>query len=442
MMITLTGGLVEKDTLIALFGTDNSKEIFAKKETGKQNRTFSPRKPKRVTVAIEECRKLCAAVGLDYLSGYEGRVVEHVITDETVDRYGDIIRAKGVDYKTNYKKNPTIQNAHDYKSPPIGKSIKIWYDKEESNVKSWGLYYDDRIDKTGISDVIFKFIVAGAMPACSVGFVPLETSRPTSKEEREEIGLGDYGVEYLKIDLLEYSPCSIGANPNTLQNTIVDSIRKGVFTKDNCRAIAENKFVPDDFFDEFIKEVQKKYKDFTCTIQLGNNAEFDIEIPDEKEFEPEMKPLPNEHSCRLHPPDRYETCRSSSRKSDGKVYRIITCKIKGKDKWEEQAFRYPKTSWTVAQARAHCKKHGGISFEPAGKDVEILSEEKDVETKILAVMEKLIKELNSLGTKVENLNITFQPLMPKSKGHDNSGDPLDDDTKKLFDDTLGEGINI
>ena len=252
---------MESEVLKALYGTDNTEEIIKNKSIGKQTKAFSPRKPKRVEMTADECRALCKAVGLDYLEGYEARVIEHVITDETVDRYGDIVRAAGVDFKTNYKKNPTIQYAHDYQHPPIGKSIKIWHDKEENNVKSWGLFFDDRVDKTDLSDTIFKFVASGAMPANSVGFNPIKTNNPRVKEERDKIGLGEWGIEFLKCDLLEYSPCSIGANPNALQNCI-----KGMgLNQKNFDIIKKYDLVPEDMYDDII-----------ALIAGDNEPEFDI----------------------------------------------------------------------------------------------------------------------------------------------------------------------
>lgn len=80
------------------------------------------------------------------------------------------------------------------------------------------------------------------------------------------------------------------------------------------------------------------------------------------------KPYPNEHSCRLKDPKNYSTCRKTSRTSDGKKYNILTCQRKDdKTKWEEQGYRYPKDTWTAAEAKKHCEKHKGIKFEPAKK---------------------------------------------------------------------------
>jgi HK97 family phage prohead protease len=78
------------------------------------------------------------------------------------------------------------------------------------------------------------------------------------------------------------------------------------------------------------------------------------------------KPYPNEHACRLRDPDQYDTCRRGQRESDGKKFYVIYCK-KGDGPMEEQAYRYPKDTWTVAEARAHCGEHDG-SFEAAQEE--------------------------------------------------------------------------
>lgn len=249
------------EALIKLYGIDDIEKIFEKKTSGRQTKVLGckpGKKPKRVKLTVEKCRKLCEDVGLDYLEGYESRVIEHTITNETKDRYGDIVKADGVDFKTNYyPNNPTIQYAHDYKMPPIGKTIKIWYDKTSKCVKAWGLYYDNRIDDTGASESIFKFVVSNAMPACSIGFVPKKARRPKNDDERKELGLGEWGVLYESVDLLEYSPCSIGANPDALKN----SIEAGEFDLKDCERLVEKKFLPDEIFQDLLKELKPEEKD-------------------------------------------------------------------------------------------------------------------------------------------------------------------------------------
>jgi hypothetical protein len=64
-------------------------------------------------------------------------------------------------------------------------------------------------------------------------------------------------------------------------------------------------------------------------------------------------------------PDQFDQFRRNNcfKRSGGKCIDYIFG-LKGK-KSEVQAFRYPKDVWKVGQARSHCKKHKGISFEPA-----------------------------------------------------------------------------
>jgi len=84
-------------------------------------------------------------------------------------------------------------------------------------------------------------------------------------------------------------------------------------------------------------------------------------------------PYPNEHSCRLADPSKFQKD-SFHRISagdeeghgprDGKELDIIIAKRKGKDKTEAQAYRYKTDTWTETQAKTHCKEVGG-TFEPA-----------------------------------------------------------------------------
>ncbi len=90
-------------------------------------------------------------------------------------------------------------------------------------------------------------------------------------------------------------------------------------------------------------------------------------------------PYPNEHSCRLRDPDDFEedSFRRTSRESDGKRYDVISGHLKGETTMTEQAYHYPKDIWSESEARAHCKEHDGILFEPASgeEDIEDFSED-------------------------------------------------------------------
>jgi len=86
------------------------------------------------------------------------------------------------------------------------------------------------------------------------------------------------------------------------------------------------------------------------------------------------KPFPNEHACRIKQPTDFEegSFRTTSRAHKGKTYRVIMGKVG--EAFTEQAYRYPKTSWTAGEARNHCDSHDGIMFEAARKsqDIDVL----------------------------------------------------------------------
>jgi len=88
-------------------------------------------------------------------------------------------------------------------------------------------------------------------------------------------------------------------------------------------------------------------------------------------------PYHAEHSCRLRNPETMTILGSREREHNGKSYRILFGVLKhGTTSGSvEQAYRYPITTWTEGEARAHCKSHNGILFEPAiPADVEMATQ--------------------------------------------------------------------
>jgi len=112
------------------------------------------------------------------------------------------------------------------------------------------------------------------------------------------------------------------------------------------------------------------------TVDGGADAEPGTDeepIPEEDQGKalvigvPERKPFPNEHSCRLQEPSKFDRMRRGTRKHEGKIYSIIFGHIKGGDSWEEQAYRYAKDTWDADEARAHCAAHDGKFEAASGK---------------------------------------------------------------------------
>jgi len=109
--------------------------------------------------------------------------------------------------------------------------------------------------------------------------------------------------------------------------------------------------------------------------------------------ESEIRPLPNEHSCRLTDPEKYKKFarKNCYQKHEGKcidfVFGIISA-----DESELQSMRYPTKTWTEKSARAHCKEKEG-TFEPA-KEEETFYPTKEI--RALKVSSKAVSHAKSL----------------------------------------------
>jgi HK97 family phage major capsid protein/HK97 family phage prohead protease len=129
--------------------------------------------------------------------------LDFVLSDETVDRYGDVIDAKGWDLK-NFRKNPIALFGHSA-GFPIGtwSNIRVEGGKLMARLNLAAKGTSQRIDE------LISLVEQGILRAVSVGFRPLE-AEPIDKEK--PFG----GQRYTKQELLETSLVSVPANPAAL----------------------------------------------------------------------------------------------------------------------------------------------------------------------------------------------------------------------------------
>jgi len=129
---------------------------------------------------------------------------EYVLSDETVDRYGEIILAAGWDLSA-FKKNPiALFNHH------ADAIVGTW---ENVRVEGRRLIGRLKLAEEGTSELVDKvrrLWKQGILKAVSVGFRPLD-KEPIDKES----SWGPY--RYLKSELVECSLVAVPANPNALQ---------------------------------------------------------------------------------------------------------------------------------------------------------------------------------------------------------------------------------
>jgi gamma-glutamylcyclotransferase (GGCT)/AIG2-like uncharacterized protein YtfP len=259
-------------------------------------------------------------------------IIEHFISTELQDSVGDIMSADGMKARGNIV--VLFQHGMDmkYGNEPIAKclGLRVGVNKKgNKGIIARTQYFDttkiDPSDFTGKR--LYEKDKTGVMPNWSIGF--------NSTKEHPTAG----GRVVDEWELHEYSKVAVGCNLEATSSASAPEL-KFIIKADNT---------PDGSVEIQLDEVDEfTCKDGVCTFSKG------------------MKPYPNEHACRINDPGKYEKFRrkANARDHEGKKYDVIYGKVKGEDKWEEQAYRYPKGSWTADAASAHCKSHEG-SFEAA-----------------------------------------------------------------------------
>ncbi len=142
----------------------------------------------------------------------DSRVRRFRISTETQDRHGDIIRSKGIVLK-HFRKNPVVLFAHDAWMPPIGKSPKITIG--DGFVDADVDFFD--LETYEFADTIFRIVDKGGLKATSVGFMPLKYER-MEEDDEDNISKVRWGIDFKKIDLLEFSIVPVPANPEAVRS--------------------------------------------------------------------------------------------------------------------------------------------------------------------------------------------------------------------------------
>lgn len=134
------------------------------------------------------------------------RAMRFVASDESVDRYGDIIRARGWQLE-RFRQNPVLLFGHNSREPAIGGVTKI---EVVGTRLIADVEFDDAPENTK-AQVVWGLLEKGYMRAVSVGFAP------TGKINTLLDDAGNWtGFEYTQQELLELSVVPVPANPQAL----------------------------------------------------------------------------------------------------------------------------------------------------------------------------------------------------------------------------------
>jgi HK97 family phage major capsid protein/HK97 family phage prohead protease len=151
---------------------------------------------------METVRKVTAAQ-----QAARGDVLEYVLSDGSLDRYGTVINPAGWDL-TEFRKNPIAFFNHD-KNFPVG----TW---DNVRIEGGRLMGHLRLAAEGTSariDEIVRLIRQGILKAVSVGFSPKAKEALKRSDGTPVPG----GIHYLRQELLEASLVGVGGNANALQ---------------------------------------------------------------------------------------------------------------------------------------------------------------------------------------------------------------------------------
>jgi len=152
----------------------------------------------------------------------ESRAVHFLASDESVDRYGDIVKA---DWQLSpYKKNPVFLWNHDQSIPAIGNVSPIGVDNRRLMVTA--NFTDPGVNP--FADQLFKLVKAKVIRAVSVGFT-VDPSDVEMIRDAKDNWTGGY--RYNNPELLELSLCNVPANAHALAVARSLGLSNGVISR-------------------------------------------------------------------------------------------------------------------------------------------------------------------------------------------------------------------
>jgi hypothetical protein len=147
------------------------------------------------------------AAYLEREAGDTARRARFVASDESVDRYGDVIRASGWQLDS-YRKNPVLLFGHQNDTLPVGTVEPIAV--EGTKLIAFANFLPE--GTTAFADSVWKLVESDVLRAVSVGFLPLAAPNPIYDADKHLTGF-----EFIAQELLELSVVPVPANPNALQ---------------------------------------------------------------------------------------------------------------------------------------------------------------------------------------------------------------------------------
>jgi HK97 family phage prohead protease len=133
------------------------------------------------------------------------------ISTEAIDRDGDTVSLNGWDLK-NYKKNPIVLWEHRAFHPPIGRTVEIAI--SDNALQAVVEFVPANMPIIGEhAEMVFRMCDEGFLSACSVGFTPIDFTIATDRMTEDD---WYPPIDFSKQELMEWSICTIPANPEAI----------------------------------------------------------------------------------------------------------------------------------------------------------------------------------------------------------------------------------
>jgi HK97 family phage major capsid protein len=146
-------------------------------------------------------------------------IVRYIASDQSIDSYGEVIRARGWRFSRFAKNAPFIDShRHNSIASVLGKVIEAKVEGDQLiNVVQWAIGAGNDLAELG-----WRMTQSGFLRAVSVGFYPVRLLEPGSSGFRE--ALNSLGIReenaprriYVEQEQIELSAVVIGANPNAV----------------------------------------------------------------------------------------------------------------------------------------------------------------------------------------------------------------------------------
>ena len=158
----------------------------------------------------------------------DSRTAEFVISDETKDRHGTVLKVNRWDLEA-YKKNPIVgymHNVHgsffgeDNPDAVIGKTVKLFTEGKQLIAQ----VEFEPPELNPLAEKIFQKVKFGTLRTASVGFMP--KGEPEWGKGNQAKGKEDATLFYPGQELLEWSVVNIPSNPNAAKRELKDEIEQ------------------------------------------------------------------------------------------------------------------------------------------------------------------------------------------------------------------------